>query len=95
MTAPDDDAMRRDWDARARHAMRLYVATWYAHSDETWAEGTRRDAAYLMEQLPAQLGPGQACVIPKGEWHKINVLEPGQLLHLTPGPNGDHRPLIR
>ncbi|MEQ1565218.1 MAG: cupin domain-containing protein [Myxococcota bacterium] len=44
---------------------------------------------------PIELGPGQACVIRKGEWHKINVLEPGQLLHLTPGPNGDHRPLLR
>lgn len=58
----DDNAMRRDWDARARHAMRLYVATWYAHSDETWAEGTRRDAAYLMQHLPPHFGPGQACL---------------------------------
>src|SRR6185295_4550446 len=56
------DAMRRDWDARARHAMRLYVATWYAHSDETWAEGTRRDAAYLMRHLPPHFGPEQACL---------------------------------
>lgn len=62
MTDADDNPMRRDWDARARQAMRLYVATWYAHSDETWADGTRRDAAYLMEQLPAHLGPGQACL---------------------------------
>jgi SAM-dependent methyltransferase len=62
MTAPDDDAMRRDWDARARHAMRLYVATWYAHSDETWAEGTRRDAACILERVPAWLGKGHAAL---------------------------------
>ncbi len=42
---------------------------------------------------PIELGPGQACVVPKGEWHKINILEPGQLIHVTPGPRGDHRPL--
>jgi SAM-dependent methyltransferase len=62
MPAPDDDAMRRDWDARARHAMRLYVATWYAHSDATWAEGTRRDAACVLERVPARLGRGHAAL---------------------------------
>ena len=40
------------------------------------------------------LGPGQACVVPKGEWHKVSVLEEAQLIHITPGPNGDHRPLL-
>ena len=40
-----------------------------------------------------ELGPGQACVVAKGEWHKVNVLENTQLVHITPGPNGDHRPL--
>lgn len=39
------------------------------------------------------LGPGQACVVPKGEWHKVSILEQTQLIHVTPGPNGDHRPL--
>jgi SAM-dependent methyltransferase len=62
VTEADVNPMRRDWDARARQAMRLYVATWYAHSDETWAEGTRRDAAFLMRQLPPELGPGHACL---------------------------------
>jgi SAM-dependent methyltransferase len=62
MASPVDVPLRRDWDARARHAMRLYVATWYAHSDETWAEGTRRDAACLMAHLPADIGPGDACL---------------------------------
>ena len=39
------------------------------------------------------LGPGQACVVPRGEWHKVSMLEETQLLHVTPGPDGDHRPL--
>jgi mannose-6-phosphate isomerase-like protein (cupin superfamily) len=39
------------------------------------------------------LGPGQAVVVPRGVWHQIVVHEPGQLVHVTPGPGGDHRPL--
>ena len=40
-----------------------------------------------------RLGPGDACIVERGEWHKVQVLEPAQLLHITPGPGGDHRPL--
>ena len=39
-----------------------------------------------------QLGPGDACIVEKGEWHKVQVLEKVRLLHVTPGPGGDHRP---
>jgi mannose-6-phosphate isomerase-like protein (cupin superfamily) len=42
---------------------------------------------------PLELGPGQACIIPIGEWHRVHLLEPTRLLHITPGPNADHRPL--
>lgn len=42
---------------------------------------------------PLDLGPGDACIVKKGEWHKVQVLEKTQLLHVTPGPNGDHRPM--
>jgi len=41
---------------------------------------------------PVELGPGEACIVAKGEWHKVDVLEPTRLLHITPGPRGDHRP---
>lgn len=41
---------------------------------------------------PLELGPGAACVVKQGEWHKVEILEKTQLLHITPGPNGDHRP---
>ena len=40
-----------------------------------------------------ELGPGQGVVVPRGVWHKITLQEPGQLIHITPGPGGDHRPL--
>jgi mannose-6-phosphate isomerase-like protein (cupin superfamily) len=39
------------------------------------------------------LGPGDACIVRKGEWHRVTMLEPSQLLHITPGPRGDFRPL--
>jgi mannose-6-phosphate isomerase-like protein (cupin superfamily) len=39
------------------------------------------------------LSAGQGCIVPKGEWHKVSVLEKTQMIHVTPGPNGDHRPL--
>lgn len=41
---------------------------------------------------PLELGPGEACIVSKGEWHRVDVLEPTQLIHITPGPNGNHRP---
>ncbi len=41
---------------------------------------------------PMELGPGESCIVSEGEWHRVDVLEPTQLIHVTPGPNGDHRP---
>lgn len=38
-----------------------------------------------------ELGAGDACIIAKGEWHKVYILEKTQLMHITPGPNNDHR----
>jgi mannose-6-phosphate isomerase-like protein (cupin superfamily) len=40
-----------------------------------------------------ELGPGDALVVPQGVWHRIVLREPGQLIHITPGPNGSARPL--
>ena len=40
-----------------------------------------------------ELGSGDAVVVPKGVWHQITTREPGHLLHVTPGPGGDARPL--
>ena len=40
---------------------------------------------------PLELGPGASCVVKKGESHKVEVLEKTQLLHITPGPDGDYR----
>lgn len=39
------------------------------------------------------MGAGDTCIVPKGEWHKVSVLEETRLVHITPGPAGEHRPL--
>lgn len=44
-------------------------------------------------EAPLVLRAGDACIVPKGEWHNIQVLEKTQLIHITPGPRGDYRPL--
>ena len=44
-------------------------------------------------QRDIDVEPGQAVVVPQRIWHQIVVHEPGQLVHVTPGLGGDHRPL--
>jgi len=39
------------------------------------------------------LGPGQAFIVPRGVWHRVQLREPSRILHITPGPGGEHRPL--
>lgn len=39
------------------------------------------------------LGPGESCIISKGEWHNVHIVVPTKLIHITPGPGGEHRPL--
>jgi len=40
-----------------------------------------------------EVGPGQAVVVPRGTWHRVLLRQPSQLLHITPGPGGEWRPL--
>ena len=53
----------------------------------------------LLEEQGAEraveLRPGQAIVVPRGVWHRVIPQQPSQLLHITPGPGGEHRPLPR
>ncbi len=39
------------------------------------------------------LGPGDTCIVAKGEWHNVSLIEESKIIHITPGPNGDHRPI--
>ena len=40
-----------------------------------------------------ELNPGQGMVVPKGEWHRVDILQPSQIVYATPGPGGEYRPL--
>ena len=40
-----------------------------------------------------ELAPGQALIVPRGVWHRVVLGEPSQILAITPGPGGEHRPL--
>jgi len=39
------------------------------------------------------VNPGDGLVVPKGAWHRVDILEPSQIVYLTPGPNNEYRPL--
>ena len=41
------------------------------------------------------LRSGDAYVVPRGVWHRLESVEPSYLVHVTPGPNGGHRPSRR
>jgi len=40
-----------------------------------------------------EMAASDALVVPQGVWHRVTLREPGQLLHIAPGPRGEHRPL--
>ena len=43
------------------------------------------------EETVVRLGPGDACIVPRGTWHRIEVVEPGRMVNITPGPGGGAR----
>ena len=36
---------------------------------------------------------GDALVVPRGVWHRVDILEPCRIVYLTPGPNNQFLPL--
>lgn len=44
------------------------------------------------DETKVLLRSGDACIVPRGVWHRLEALEPSHLVHVTPGPNGGHRP---
>lgn len=39
------------------------------------------------------LKAGETFVVPRGRWHRVKVIEPGELVFMTPGEGTDHKPL--
>jgi mannose-6-phosphate isomerase-like protein (cupin superfamily) len=72
------------------------------HADEVHPDGAEliyilsgrvTVAARSSQRDPLELRSDDACIIPKGEWYRVHLLEPTRLLPITPGPNGGHPPL--
>ena len=40
-----------------------------------------------------ELTPGGGLVIPRGMWHRVDILKPSRIVYVTPGPNNQFRPL--
>jgi mannose-6-phosphate isomerase-like protein (cupin superfamily) len=40
-----------------------------------------------------EVEPGDGLIVPKGAWHRVDILEPSRIVYLTPGPNNEYRPL--
>jgi len=40
-----------------------------------------------------EMRPGDGLVVPMGVWHRVDILEPCQIVYVTPGPNNEFRPL--
>jgi quercetin dioxygenase-like cupin family protein len=36
--------------------------------------------------------PGDGLLVPKGVWHTVDIIDPSQIVYVTPGPNNRFRP---
>lgn len=45
------------------------------------------------EENDVDVMPGDGLVVPKGTWHRVDIIEPSQIVYLTPGPNNQFRPV--
>lgn len=48
----------------------------------------------IVETDPVQeleMLPGDGMIVPKGVWHRVDIIEPSQIVYLTPGPGGEYR----
>lgn len=43
--------------------------------------------------VDVEMQAGDGLIVPRGIWHRVDILEPSQILYATPGPGGDYRPL--
>ena len=51
------------------------------------------DLDHVGTETRHEIGPGEAFIVPAGHWHRLEVVEPSHLVHVTPGPASSHRPL--
>ena len=81
------------------------VATMYSnapHGGEMHADGD--EVLYLISGRvklvfldgagdDTEMLPGDGVVVPRGVWHRVDIIEPSQIVYVTPGPNNQFRPV--
>ena len=45
------------------------------------------------DEADIDVRPGDGLVVPRGVWHRVDILEPSQIVYVTPGPNNEFLPL--
>ena len=50
------------------------------------------DQDHVGAETRYDVGAGEAFIVPRGVWHRLEVIEPAHLVHVTPGPGSGHRP---
>jgi mannose-6-phosphate isomerase-like protein (cupin superfamily) len=45
------------------------------------------------DEEDVEVRPGDGLVVPKGTWHRVDIVEPSEIVYLTPGPNNQFRPV--
>ena len=40
-----------------------------------------------------EMNAGDGLIVPKGTWHRVDILEPCRIVYVTPGSNNQTRPL--
>ena len=38
-----------------------------------------------------EMTPGNGLIVPRGVWHTVDIIEPSQIVYVTPGPNNQFR----
>ena len=42
-------------------------------------------------EISVDIGPGEAFIVPRATWHRLQVIEPGRMLFCTPGARSEVR----
>ena len=54
----------------------------------------RARVVYIESDDPdVEMRAGDGLVVPRGVWHRVDILEPCQIVYATPGPNNEYKPL--
>jgi mannose-6-phosphate isomerase-like protein (cupin superfamily) len=66
----------------------LYLVS--GHVDVILDDG---DQDHVGTERVVSVRAGEAFLVPRGVWHRVELREPSRLVHITPGPGDGHRPL--